>query len=348
MIKKILKIILGSQFERFKHQLELIRFNLSPQKSVEFEFETLPPFDQGISFDEILSQLDIPQDLPYDLKEKMNFFNQNGFVVLEQILPTDQVEQIWGQIETIIKNHKKYDIKAIAHRFNDQKETPIKDIPLENLNGIGARINDFHDNSALTKEICSHKFLKPFLEAVLEKNIAVFQSLIFKYSSQQALHQDFPWVTTTIPSHLAAAWIPLEDVDPASGPLYYYPGSHRMPKFNFGKTGYLFKHGISLQDPEKNFSAYLEKTAIQHGLKKEVLLIKKGDVLIWHGALAHGGSPIIDKNKTRKSLVVHYSSIKAYPKHRFANENEIESNPDQLNNVTFYTNVKEPELKNIL
>ena len=35
-------------------------------------------------------------------------------------------------------------------------------------------------------------------------------------------------------------------------------------------------------------------------------LAKKGDVLIWHANLVHGGMPIEDKNTTRKSMVIHY------------------------------------------
>jgi hypothetical protein len=35
-------------------------------------------------------------------------------------------------------------------------------------------------------------------------------------------------------------------------------------------------------------------------------LPKAGDALIWHAQVIHGGTPIRDPNRTRKSLVVHY------------------------------------------
>ena len=53
-------------------------------------------------------------------------------------------------------------------------------------------------------------------------------------------------------------------------------------------------------------------------LKKETLLIKKGDVLIWHASLVHGGDPIINPELTRKSFVCHYSSQEGYQWHRKA------------------------------
>jgi ectoine hydroxylase-related dioxygenase (phytanoyl-CoA dioxygenase family) len=36
------------------------------------------------------------------------------------------------------------------------------------------------------------------------------------------------------------------------------------------------------------------------------LIAKKGDVLIWHANLVHGGAPILNPALTRKSMVVHY------------------------------------------
>jgi ectoine hydroxylase-related dioxygenase (phytanoyl-CoA dioxygenase family) len=45
------------------------------------------------------------------------------------------------------------------------------------------------------------------------------------------------------------------------------------------------------------------------GLTKQVFAAKKGDVLIWHSDLIHGGHPV-SQDITRKSVVTHYC-----PKH---------------------------------
>jgi hypothetical protein len=44
-----------------------------------------------------------------------------------------------------------------------------------------------------------------------------------------------------------------------------------------------------------------------------VVLARKGDVFLWHGALAHSGSPSKDPERTRRAFVVHYSTPQAYP-----------------------------------
>lgn len=337
-IKLILKKTIKSQKKSFL-KLQNLVFEIFQIKNtndfLNFDNSTLPYIDTTDYSFEVLNKSISPYDkLPYDLEKKLNHFREFGYVILENILPQAELNGVWDEIEYITENHQNYDIKGLAHRFNDQKETPIKLIPKDKLKGIGTRFIDYHDSSVRSKKLITHPSLATFLKAVLTPKISVFQSLIFKYSSQQDLHQDFPWVTTKIPSHLVAAWIPFEDVHEDAGPLFYYPKSHRMPKFNFGETGILYGHETSLFSPDE-FSEFLGKTCKKLGLKKEVLLIKKGDVLLWHGALAHGGSPINDSSKTRKSFVVHYSTSEGYPKHRNAPLPEQEA--DQYNGITIYS-----------
>jgi len=48
---------------------------------------------------------------------------------------------------------------------------------------------------------------------------------------------------------------------------------------------------------------------LQNSIKKNVFTAKKGDVLIWHANLFHGGEPHLNKTKTRKSMVLHYFAV---------------------------------------
>jgi len=350
-MKTIIKNFLKELKRRLKKSYCLLEYYINKiagrqNQSLDFDAATLPFIDQAnYSFAEINKRIDPYKNLPYNLEEKLAFFRDFGYVVLENVLPLNDVDAIWDEIEFVTENHENYDINGLAHRFNDQKDTPIRLIPKEKLKGIGSRFIDFHDSSVRSKNLITHPNLIPFLQASLSPKITVFQSLVFKYSSQQDVHQDFPWVTTHIPSHLVAAWIPFEDVHQDSGPLFYYPKSHRIPKFDFGQTGILFQHQKSLFSPAK-FTRYLTKTCTNLGLKKEILLIKKGDMLFWHGALAHGGMPINDPSKTRKSFVVHYSTTDGLPFHR--NSNVIEKNPDQYHGVTIYSNAQLAHQKDVV
>lgn len=69
---------------------------------------------------------------------------------------------------------------------------------------------------------------------------------------------------------------------------------------------------------------HLNAESERAGLNRLTLHTRKGDVLLWHAGLAHGGSPIIDHDRTRMSLVAHFSTQLAYPRdRRFADVDPI-------------------------
>jgi ectoine hydroxylase-related dioxygenase (phytanoyl-CoA dioxygenase family) len=41
-------------------------------------------------------------------------------------------------------------------------------------------------------------------------------------------------------------------------------------------------------------------------------LPKRGDLLIWHGALIHGGTPMQNPELTRRSFICHYTSMASH------------------------------------
>lgn len=284
----------------------------------EFDYDTLPWIDRQDADIERFIRQHKPanaSDLPYDLVGKIRFWRENGYVILEQALPTNWLDQLWREVDELIGHHEKYrtNVRIDLPEYAAKPVQPVSDVPQNVLNGAYIKFMDFHDSSVIGKKIMLHKNIVAFLEAVFGDKVIAMQSLLFKYGSQQATHQDFAYVVSEIPSHLAAAWIALEDIHIDSGPLFYYPGSHVIHKFNFGNG--IFFNGQSTRDPT-DFANYLDETCRKAGLERKTLLIKKGDVLLWHAALAHGGDAIRNKDLTRKSFVCHYSSDKAYRHHR--------------------------------
>ena len=88
--------------------------------------------------------------------------------------------------------------------------------------------------------------------------------------------------------------------------LHYFEGSHKLPYYlnkdydNEGNDWLLGKKSY------EEYEEMIEEKIVQQQLKKKIFLAKKGDILIWHANLFHGGNPHLDKEKTRKSLVFHY------------------------------------------
>jgi phytanoyl-CoA hydroxylase len=311
---------------------------------LEFDNDTLPWIDApNPDIKGMLKRFDIPKNLGYDMEEKLQFWNKNGFVIFEQVIPHDWLDTLWADVEEVIHNNHKYNTTAVVYQFNDKRDTPVKDIPSEKLNKLGARLNDFHHLSVAGKKVATHPAIAEFLKVMLNQQVVLYSNLAFKYGSQQHTHQDYPWTRSGIMSHLAGTWVPCEDLVEGCGPLYYYPGSHRIPKFNFG-TGIHFDGGRSYYGPE-DYAKHLDKVCTEMGFKKEEFLPKKGDALIWHSALAHGGS-YLTKEVTRKSFVTHFTTEQSYPKHKA--EQGPHSITELYNGIKVYHNATNLAEENIL
>jgi ectoine hydroxylase-related dioxygenase (phytanoyl-CoA dioxygenase family) len=178
------------------------------------------------------------------------------------------------------------------------------------LRKADAKLLDLHDVSEAVQAIIFAEPLSRFLHILFQRPALAFQSLGFYYGSQQHLHQDSAFVRVSSPLEFVASWIALEDIQPGSGELEYYPGSHLLPPYLFANK----QIWVEYDDPElKRFHDNLHKSASEAGLSIQRFLAKKGDVLIWAPGLMHGGSPVADENLTRKSLVTHYCPADQQP-----------------------------------
>jgi ectoine hydroxylase-related dioxygenase (phytanoyl-CoA dioxygenase family) len=138
----------------------------------------------------------------------------------------------------------------------------------------------------------------------------LYTSLFFEVGSAQNIHRDIPLFWTNPPNMYFGTWLALEKTDFENGPLVVIPGSHKLPLFDraeiMEKAGYANKKIDPLE--EKLWNAYQEHVYSQckiNSLKLEEVYVEKGDTIIWHPLLAHGGKEILDKKRTRLSHVVH-------------------------------------------
>ncbi len=160
--------------------------------------------------------------------------------------------------------------------------------------------------SELIRSVTENPELVRILSFLLGKKPVPFQTINFITGSGQRAHSDSIHMTTYPLGYLVAAWIALEDVSMSSGPLFYYPGSHKLP-FLFNSD---YEQPSALLSPGgTKYSLYedlLQERIAEKAYRRETFLAKKGDVLIWHANLVHGGAPVTDPSATRKSMVIHY------------------------------------------
>ncbi len=208
-------------------------------------------------------------------------FDERGFVVIPSAL-LEMADGINAEIERLLNEEK------------------------VGFNFTGTKIVFANKESELIKGVTLHEELVDLLGFLLDRPVHPFQTINFMYGSEQAAHSDSIHMSTYPEGNLTAAWIALEDVSEEQGALFYYPGSHKLP-YIYNEDLVLSENALLLDvNPNKKYEQKVEQLLQENDLDLEIFHAKKGDVLIWHPNLLHGGLPHTDRSRTRKSMVVHY------------------------------------------
>jgi len=150
-----------------------------------------------------------------------------------------------------------------------------------------------------------------------------FQTLNFAVGSEQHFHSDAVHFHSYPHGFMCGVWIALQDVQPESGPLIYFPGSHRLPYLSARSLGLNRDMVMEEQHPQRFFEPSWQQAVNEHAFEKQQFLPKRGDLLIWHANLLHGGEPVQDKTSRRWSQVNHYffaNCLYTTPMRNFASE----------------------------
>ncbi len=222
-------------------------------------------------------------------------------------LSLDLDETIYAQLDEDVERLWKERPANVAYAYHSLL-TPFSQAVGEHRQP-SCRIADLHSSSEAALSLYLHRQIFDLIDEIFGEPSVATQSLYFEWGSQQGLHRDPVYVQMTPPSHLAAAWIALEDIGPDCGPLIYVPRSHRLPYYLYEPDRYTFDHSVDSQEALEAAQEWDQQHYIDAGLEPEPLTCKRGDVLIWHHSLLHGGSYPTDPVLTRKSFVVHFTSL---------------------------------------
>lgn len=236
-------------------------------------------------------------------QELLNSWNENGFLILKDFFSQEELKTYEDEINSLIENRRteagQITIDLLEGEYIGQRMR-LKDTPDEALD-YAYKINDLFLDSPACRSLNLNVRLCKILGGLLQGKPIIINSLTFKKGSQQPLHFDTYFMPPPVQDKMVVSSICLEDQSPDSGTLTYYPGSHKIPP-------YIFSHGAPHSVPEEMEKAteYTMSEIEARSLEAETFLGKAGDVFIWHAQLYHGGLPITDPTKTRKTLVTHY------------------------------------------
>lgn len=244
------------------------------------DFAHLPPAERKLDIEKLRNSA-YYKTLSPENQKNVEAFDENGYLVLKNFITPETADRINEQIDGFLKDG------TMKFRY-------------------GTKLMFALHHSELIKNVGNNKDFIDFLSILFDGNAKLFQSINFINGSQQKTHSDSIHMTTYPLGGLLGVWIALEPVDQNNGALHYIPGSHKLPYFmnsDYDNEGNALKIGPK---GYKAYESFLESKVKELGLKKEIFNAEKGDALIWHANILHGGEPHLDKSRTRKSLVYHY------------------------------------------
>jgi len=217
----------------------------------------------------------------------------------------DQPEPAYAQRAAALSN--KPDITAAAADYREKgylvrdfgfSESDLSEAARYTKAITKGRVQDAWLINPSIRNLATHPRVIEFLSELYQAEAFPFQTLNFPRGSQQETHSDTFHFNSLPVGFMCGVWIALEDIQPGSGPLKYFPGSQKLPVFSTADL-----KGANVED---GYTRFVADTLANSGHTGETALIKRGQAFIWAANLFHGGSPVTDPDKTRLSQVTHY------------------------------------------
>jgi ectoine hydroxylase-related dioxygenase (phytanoyl-CoA dioxygenase family) len=240
----------------------------------------------------------------------------DGYVVLDECYPADEIESMIATLDQLWEADRPINGLTLLDLREEEGQVPrnISHADLLRLDPVKRlhmrdvsnwRIHGFQRQNMHALNIYRNRKVREMVSTILGRPAEPIASINFMFGSQQALHQDMAVFHIYPHNYLVGAWLACQDIDPASGPLVFYAGSHREPLYA-GFEGY---PQVNLRTADAQLTAAYQDYAarVAQTYERKTFLGKKGQVLLWHGMLIHGGEPIQTRGIPRKSMVVHYS-----------------------------------------
>lgn len=242
----------------------------------------------------------------------------DGYLIAENLLGDVEIDGAWAAYEKAIAKG----VITVAHE------------PVSHDDPYPGRRLDPHMQIPEIHALLHHPKVIAITDLLFGRKTLPFQTIMGHKGSSQNPHSDSIHMTTYPLGYMMANWVAFENIREDSGPLEYFPRSHRLvPPLLSGELSIsplrFKKEGGSVysQVYEPCVKKYIEGA----GLTPSYFLAKKGDVLFWHANLIHGGAVRKNPQLSRKALVCHHFAEGAVTYH------DLSGNHSRLHRNGIYT-----------
>lgn len=233
------------------------------------------------------------KNCPPHLKSDLSFFLEHGYLVLKNSVP-----------KTVVENAR---LEFAAHKTKYANDYAKHADP----NGYQRRLVNLHMALDSFKSLFTQNQRALEIQDYLFQRPSVcFTNLTFESGSEQDMHRDSPYFRTTPEYYYLGVWVALEEIDEKNGALMVYDGGHLLHEPDRAEIySRYYRPGDDFNDHDprlwNEYQALVTSQCEDRGLEKVIVPMSPGDTLIWHPHLPHGGSPIIEKHRSRLSAVNH-------------------------------------------
>jgi ectoine hydroxylase-related dioxygenase (phytanoyl-CoA dioxygenase family) len=225
--------------------------------------------------------------------EATTFYRENGFLVIEDALSSDEVNALNRETVAICRGERG-DVRGTIPAAPDETDEEV-------LRRILC-IHFPHKISSLMRNAVIHPSEVSVLTQVIGPNVKCMQSMLFIKASGkpgQAWHQDEYFIPTRDRS-LTGGWIALDDATIENGCLWVIPGSQKP-----GIIWPTHSHG------DKRFDCTGESIFPYEKEGGSPVEVKAGSIVFFNGYLLHRSLPNTAKGGYRRALVNHYMSAES-------------------------------------
>jgi phytanoyl-CoA hydroxylase len=252
-------------------------------------------FEVPVNYD---AQTDIYDTLTTPAAQK-EYYEKEGYLIIRNLIPDSICDAVKEAFDKEIKPYEGYIYRQASANPEKHKLTNYQYMLNSILNIQSLDKNKFPKFREKGMEILTSEGLKSALDNLMTEAPKLVQSMYFEGNPATWAHQDSYYLDSSEQGRMVGSWIAVEDINPGAGRFYVYPKSHLIDmEKNGGDFDIAFNHD--------KYKKLVVDIIHQFKLECSAPVLRKGDVLFWHGKTIHGSLATTQPEHSRSSFTGHY------------------------------------------